>query len=317
MTKINYFYYISLVFSFLLSGSIENRIHVLYTDAIVEIHSIIDDKVVGFGTGFIVNKDGLVVTNAHVIKNAEKVIIITKDNKEYEVRDYYQINDTKDYAILKIDSKGKKLKYLYLGDSEKTRVGDNVIAVGNPMGLKYTMTSGIVSSKRTFDNIDYFQIDADIAPGSSGGPLFNQREEVIGVTTMGMPDNSGLNFAIPINYIKKVISYNLKAQPYSQIIKNNVLVNNKNNNKNNNLNNAYSCEDEDEYDYLLGCSIYVYDEGSKKWYDSSCQIYNYCFCEYAVLLEFYDNYGSRKDWTQSIEDKYTEGLDGCYYKFKE
>jgi len=82
-------------------------------------------------------------------------------------------------------------------------------------------------------------------------------------------------------------------------------------------NNAYSCEDEEEYDYLLGCSIYMYDEGSKKWYDSSCQIYNYCYCEYGVSIDFYNDYGNKNDWTQRIEDKYQEDLSDCYSKFKE
>lgn len=313
----NYFSLI-LSISFLFSGALENKIHTLYTDAVVEIHNIIDNKVATAGTGFLIDKKGLIVTNAHVIENAESIIVITKDNEQYQVTDYYQINNKKDYAILKINPKGKIFKILHLGNSKDIKVGDDVIAVGNPMGYKYTVTSGIVSAKRIYDNIEYLQIDADIAPGSSGGPLFNYKEEVIGITTSGIVGYSGLNFAIPINYIKKVLDYNLPLISFSEIKKENLSANNFSSNQTkNNIPKGYWSTPEGEEifkELLLECTIRVSDADI---FQNASQIYGYCSCEIDVLIQYFDFWNTNTNsWPKHIEDKIDQGYEDCYSKYK-
>lgn len=209
-----------LLLSILQSGQLSKEIYIFHTDPVVKIHNIVDNEIVSSGTGFIVDKSGVVVTNAHVIDLADELKVITKDNKEYKVSHYYTINNHKDYAILKINSTSN-FPIVRLGDSDKSSVGDDIVAVGNPHGfLTHTLTKGIISSKRFFDNVEYLQIDATIAPGSSGGPLFDINRQVIGITTSGFLYEN-FNFAIPINYIQKVLKYNPKSKPYSDIVSNN------------------------------------------------------------------------------------------------
>jgi len=307
-----------LFISFLFSGILENKIHTLYTDAIVEIHNLIDNKVEGTGTGFLVDKKGLVVTNAHVIENAETIVVITKDNKKYKVTDYYQINEEKDYAILKINSKGKNFKILHLGNSNNMKVGDDVIAVGNPMGYKYTVTSGIISAKRIYDNIEFLQIDADIAPGSSGGPLFNNHEEVIGITTAYIEGYSGLNFAIPINYIKKVLDYKLPLIPFSEIKKENLSANNfsSKQTKNEPSKDYWSTPEGEALfkEMLLKCTIRTSDTNV---FQSATQVYDYCACEIDILIQYFDFWDTNTNsWPKHIEGKIDRALEDCYSQYK-
>ena len=173
--------FLILTFSFLLSGKLERQIYRSYTDAVVEVLNMVDGESFSYGTGIIVDEKGIIVTNAHVIEKAEEIKIRTKSKEEYKVTGYYAINKVKDYAILQINTKGDKLKILHLGDSNTVKIGDDIIAVGNPLGLTHTLTTGVISSKRMKDNTEMFQIDATISNGSSGGPLFNTQKQVIGI----------------------------------------------------------------------------------------------------------------------------------------
>tara|TARA_B100000614_G_scaffold262200_1_gene294669 strand:+ start:605 stop:1561 length:957 start_codon:yes stop_codon:yes gene_type:complete len=309
--KNKYFFHF-LILSFLFAGKLETKIHTLYTDAIVEVLNISNNEIVGTGTGFFIDRDGMFVTNAHVIKNADEIKIITKDNKEYKVLDYYQINEKKDYAILKIDSKGKKFKKLHLGNSDKLRVGDDVIAVGNPIGYKYTITSGIVSSKRIYDNIEYIQIDADIAPGSSGGPLFDENENVIGITTSGVIGFSGLNFAIPINYIKKVLGYNFSLKSYKSLPKSSNLNYNSSKNSSSTHNYWESQEGQDFYfEIYLAC---ILENEDSKTYTKASQTFEYCMC-FTDALKFYylDYYNSNtNDFPEYIWEMIDKDIKECF-----
>ena len=140
----------------------------------------------GLGSGFIISEDGIVVTNNHVIEGAEEISVFLPDDREFIAKIIGR--DTKtDLAVLKVDTKGEKLPFVDFGDSDILRVGDWVLAVGNPFGLGGTVTAGIVSARGReigqgqYD--DFIQTDASINRGNSGGPLFNMSGKVIGVNT--------------------------------------------------------------------------------------------------------------------------------------
>jgi len=167
----------------------------------------------GQGTGFILDKEGHVLTNYHVIANAQKVEV-TMYNRKTVSAQVIGADRHYDLAILKIDS--SNLTPVTLGDSHGLQVGMKVFAIGNPFGLSGTMTRGIVSSIRSVrgpsgDSIDEaIQTDAAINPGNSGGPLLNSKGEVIGINSMiftgGAEQSAGIGFAIPINTAKAVLN---------------------------------------------------------------------------------------------------------------
>ena len=161
------------------------------------------------GTGFVISADGYVVTNNHVVHEADEVVVKMSDGTEWEAK-VVGTDSKLDLALVKIEAKG--LKAVKLGDSEKLRVGDWVVAIGNPFGLQQTVTAGIVSAKGRvigsgpYD--DFIQTDAAINPGNSGGPLFNLKGEVVGINTAIISRSGGSNgigFAIPINLAKSVL----------------------------------------------------------------------------------------------------------------
>jgi serine protease Do len=162
------------------------------------------------GSGFIISSDGYILTNNHVIAGADKIMVRLTDDKSYKAKVVGK--DSKlDLALLKIDAEG--LRPVKLGDSDKIRVGDWVVAIGNPFGLGQTVTAGIVSAKERVIGAgpydDFIQTDAAINPGNSGGPLFDVNGEVIGInaaiyTRSG--GNNGIGFAIPINLAKDVLN---------------------------------------------------------------------------------------------------------------
>ncbi|MCX7938059.1 MAG: trypsin-like peptidase domain-containing protein [Thermoflexales bacterium] len=175
----------------------------------------------GNGSGFVIDPDGYIVTNNHVVEGAESIDVTFADGERLRARligrDPYS-----DLALLKVERSG--LPYLELADSDQVRVGQRVVAIGNPFGLAGTMTLGIVSAKgRTlsegggagsFANPDIIQTDAAINPGNSGGPLLDLRGRVVGVNTairtagqtvLGQPVNSGIGFAVPSNTVRRVV----------------------------------------------------------------------------------------------------------------
>ena len=162
------------------------------------------------GSGFIIGSDGSIVTNAHVIENAKKIIVKLSDKREFEAKVLGKDPKT-DVAVIKIDSNGS-LPTADLGDSEQLEVGEWVMAVGNPFGLDSSVTSGIVSAKGRhigagpYDN--FIQTDTPINPGNSGGPLVNLRGQVVGINMAIVSQtggNIGIGFATPINLIKELL----------------------------------------------------------------------------------------------------------------
>ncbi len=159
------------------------------------------------GSGFIIDKDGYVVTNNHVIEDADQIMVKLKNGKEFEAEIVGRDPNT-DIALIKIKS-GKDLPYVEPGDSDALKVGEWVVAIGNPFGLEHTVTAGIVSAKGRvigsgpYD--DFIQTDASINPGNSGGPLLNMSGEVIGINTAIVATGQGIGFAIPMKFAKGVI----------------------------------------------------------------------------------------------------------------
>ena len=164
-------------------------------------------KASSLGSGFIINKNGTVITNNHVIKNAEDIVVKVGD-KEYKAK-VLGADPYADIAVLKIDS-NDVFRSVNFGDSDKARVGDWVVAIGNPFGLGGTVTSGIISARNRDINLtrydDFIQTDASINVGNSGGPLFNLDGDVIGINTAIIAPNQsgsiGIGFAIPANGFK-------------------------------------------------------------------------------------------------------------------
>ena len=153
------------------------------------------------GSGFIISDDGFILTNDHVVKGADEVTVRLSDGRSFEAK-IRGADEKLDLALLKIDT-GEKLPVAKLGNSDSLRVGEWVMAIGNPFGLEQTVTAGIVSAKGRVIGAgpydDFIQTDASINPGNSGGPLFNMRGEVVGINTAIIRGGQGIGFALPIN----------------------------------------------------------------------------------------------------------------------
>ena len=167
-------------------------------------------KAFALGSGFIIDLKGIVVTNNHVIKGAEDILVRVNGDQEYKAT-IIGADPLSDIAVLQIETKDKFIPVKF-GDSDKARIGDWVIAIGNPFGLGGTVTSGIISARNRTLNLsryeDFIQTDASINQGNSGGPLFNMDGDVIGINTAILSPtgaSSGIGFAIPSNSAKRVI----------------------------------------------------------------------------------------------------------------
>ncbi|HZA53449.1 MAG TPA: DegQ family serine endoprotease [Candidatus Udaeobacter sp.] len=164
------------------------------------------------GSGILISKDGEILTNYHVVRNADTIKVKLADQTEYEAR-LVGKDDRTDLALIKVRKSGGNMPFARLGSSSQLDVGDWVMAIGNPFGLEHTVTAGIVSAKGRvigagpYDN--FIQTDASINPGNSGGPLINALGEVIGVNSAIFSQtgggNVGIGFAIPIDLAKKVV----------------------------------------------------------------------------------------------------------------
>ncbi len=161
----------------------------------------------GVGSGFVINQDGYILTNNHVVEDTDQIKVKLTNGKEYEGKVVGRDPKT-DLALVKIE-RASDLHPLKLGNSEDLKVGSWVVAIGSPFGLEQTVTAGIVSAKGRvigsgpYDN--FIQTDASINPGNSGGPLVNMSGEVVGINTAIIPNGQGIGFAIPINTAKEIV----------------------------------------------------------------------------------------------------------------
>ena len=183
-----------------------------FEDMFKEFNRQTERKATALGSGFIIDKKGIVVTNNHVIQGAEDIIVTVSNSTEYKAK-VIGVDPYMDLAVLQIESK-EKFQPVTFGNSDKARVGDWVIAIGNPFGFGGTVTSGIISSRNRDIGLtrydDFIQTDASINQGNSGGPLFDLNGQVIGINTAiiapGQSGSIGIGFAIPANPASNVIN---------------------------------------------------------------------------------------------------------------
>ena len=164
-----------------------------------------DGHTIAKGTGFLTSKDGRIVTNYHVIENGSSASVKLPDGTFFVVDGVLASDKARDVAVIK--AHGENFHTLALGNSDQVQVGEEVVAIGNPLSLESTVSNGIVSGIRTDEERGgkFLQVTTPISPGSSGGPLFNMMGEVVGITTMYLEGGENLNFAIPINDAKRLL----------------------------------------------------------------------------------------------------------------
>jgi serine protease Do len=186
------------------------------TDAIVRIEANDASGGEKIGTGFILEKGGLIATNLHVVAGSSTIKIKLHDGTPYQVFDIAGVDPGRDLALLRIKPT-KNLQTVRLGDSEQMSAGDQIVAIGNPLGVfDYSVSAGLISQVRPVceakeercppGGLKLLQISAPISQGSSGGPLFNQFGEVVGVTTLIVAQGQSINFAVPGNYLKPLVA---------------------------------------------------------------------------------------------------------------
>ncbi len=161
------------------------------------------------GSGFLINSDGLVVTNNHVVERAQSIRVRLADGRELDASVVGRDGST-DLALLRLRGEGaSNLPTVFLGDSDRLEVGDWVVAIGNPFGLDTSVTHGLISARERVIGVgpfdEFIQTNALINPGNSGGPLFNMRGDVVGVTTAVVSQGQGIGFAVPINLVKDLL----------------------------------------------------------------------------------------------------------------
>jgi Trypsin-like peptidase domain len=165
------------------------------------------------GSGFVVTKDGLIVTAAHVIRGMSSASVRLASGESYEVRGLVSTDTTRDFALLRIP--GFDLPVVVLGNSDSVSFGDRLVAVGAPLGLEATVTDGILSSKRLVNGVQWLQMSVPVSPGSSGGPVANDQGQVVGVVVAAIVggEAQNLNFALPINYVRGAIALGTDQPP--------------------------------------------------------------------------------------------------------
>jgi S1-C subfamily serine protease len=179
----------------------------------------------GSGSGFMIDDQGHILTNNHVVADADKLEVTLSDGTTFPAR-LVGRDSRFDVAVLQAQIPSDQLRAVTLGDSDRLQVGEQVVAIGNPYGLDGTVTTGIVSGRRQVVSepegdgvlVNAIQTDTSINPGNSGGPLLNARGEVVGITTLGLMPNggqAGLNFAIPINIAKRILDDILASGSYA------------------------------------------------------------------------------------------------------
>jgi hypothetical protein len=166
-------------------------------------------RALGQGSGFIVTASGAVVTSLHVVKGASKLRVKLPNGDVYQTDEVIDYDADKDIAIVKI--KGFQLPVVKLGDSDRTEVGEQVVAISSPEGLSNSLSTGVISGVRRLSTHRVFQITAPISQGSSGGALFDSNGDVIGIATYILRSGQNINFAVPINYVRGMISDSIKT----------------------------------------------------------------------------------------------------------
>lgn len=173
------------------------------------------EQILGGGTGFLIDQRGTIATNHHVIEDAKRVKVSFMKGTTFDEPELLTEDAAVDLALLRVDLKKPSsgppidVKPLVLGDSDAIAVGERALSIGNPLGLDHTLTDGLISARRVFQGRQWIQTSVPISPGNSGGPLFNFKGEVIGVTTASLGSAFGLaqnlNLAVPVNILKRLL----------------------------------------------------------------------------------------------------------------
>lgn len=173
-----------------------------YANSVVSIFTLDEnDQPIGVGSGFFIEANGVIVTNRHVLADSARAFLKTTEGKWGEILKISKIDETPDLDLVVATTTLTHTKPLLLGDSDSITLGQDIVVIGNPQGLEGTISKGIISGIRESNGMKWLQISAPISPGSSGGPVFNLKGEVIGVATLILAEGQNLNFAIPINYL--------------------------------------------------------------------------------------------------------------------
>ena len=181
---------------------------------VVLIQGFRDGAEISQGSGFIVREDGYLATNYHVVEGADQLAVTLNTGEVYDRVWLVSHDQRRDVVILRIA--GVDFPTLALGDDRALEVGDQIYVMGNPLGLDGTFSDGLVSAKRTAEGTSYIQISAPISPGSSGGPVLNDRGEVIGIATLTVEDGQNLNLAVPARYAAGLLALEEPPIPWEQ-----------------------------------------------------------------------------------------------------
>jgi S1-C subfamily serine protease len=176
-----------------------------------------DGDTIGLGTGFLVSADGRFVTNYHVIQEAARLSVKLLEGGEYRDVSLVAADPASDLALMQIPGVSG-LPAMRMGSDTQMEVGDRVFVMGNPLGMGGTFTDGMVSGKRPLEGVAMLQISAPISSGSSGGPVMNERGEVIGVATMMVMGGQNLNMAVPVRYLSPMLAVRAEARPFSPAV---------------------------------------------------------------------------------------------------
>ena len=193
-------------------------------ESVVQVNVLRGESDGGMGSGFVYSDDGYIITNQHVVRDAQKVTVTFLDGEAY-IGDVVGRDRDLDIAVVKVNPSNTYIQPITIGDSSKLKVGEKIAAIGNPFGLSGSMTSGIVSQigrllpqESGYSIPDVIQTDAAINPGNSGGPLINMKGEVVGINTAiqsATGEFSGIGFAVPSNTVKKVVPILIEKGEFS------------------------------------------------------------------------------------------------------
>ncbi|MGD8321769.1 MAG: S1C family serine protease [Gemmatimonadota bacterium] len=183
--------------------------------AVVRVTALADGQELAQGSGFFVSTDGMLVTNHHVVEDADHLRVELASGERYD-RVYLVSSDPRrDIVILRVPATHTPV--LHIADDQALQVGDPVYVMGNPMGLDGTFSDGLLSARRTVDGIVLLQISAPISPGSSGGPVFNAAGQVVGVATLTLRDAQNLNLAVPARYADGLLAMHDTPRPFTEV----------------------------------------------------------------------------------------------------
>lgn len=204
---------ILLMIPFFVFGKDARDIAPLLKESLVGISIFYQSEQLSSGSGFAISEDGLIVTNYHVIEGGDSIFVKTSNGETFERVAVIDSDERRDIAILRLPTRNlSPLQFAPLGSFN---VGDDVFAIGNPLGLEATFSSGIISAQRVIDGVEVLQITAPISAGSSGGPVVNENAQVIGISMGLIEDGQNINFAVPIKYVQGLLDMGGRPVSYA------------------------------------------------------------------------------------------------------